>query len=58
MEKLVILDYGSNKVHFYNVDREAPIDEQYIEDLGLYDSNSCYWMVGDFEIIHHKGTLV
>ena len=56
MEKLVILDYSTCTVHVHNLEREDPVTDEYIQDLG-YDASECYWMAGDVEIIHHKGVL-
>ena len=57
MEKLVILDYVVPSVHIYDIDSEADIDEEYIENLG-FNTDSCSWMFGeDVEIIHHKEVL-
>ena len=55
MEKLVILDFNDASVHFYDVDSEADVDEEYISNLGFH---TCLWMFGDeMEIIHHKEVL-
>ena len=56
MEKLVVLDYSTCTVHVYDIEREDPITDEYIDDLGLH-ANDCYWMVGDVDIIQHKETL-
>ena len=57
MEKLVVLDHSNSSVHFYNVDSEANIDEEYIESIGHHASN-CSWMFAeDLDIFHHKGIL-
>jgi len=57
MEKLVILDYVIPSVHIYDVDPEADVDEEYIENLG-FNTNSCNWMFGEeMEIIYHKEVL-
>ena len=37
MEKLVIIDYSDLSVHFYDIDSEANIDEDYLEELGFLD---------------------
>ena len=58
MEDLVILDYNNSTVHFYKVDNDANIDENYIEKLG-FDTNECSWMFAeDIGIIKHKGVLI
>jgi hypothetical protein len=56
MEKLIVLDYSTSKVHVYNVERNEPIDESYVQNLG-YDSSNCNWMAGEIEVIQHKGIL-
>jgi hypothetical protein len=56
MEKLVVLDYSTGTVHVYNLEREDPITDEYIQDLG-YNVSDCYWMAGDVEFINHKGVL-
>ena len=56
MEKLIVLDCSTAKVHVHNVERNKPIDESYVQNLG-YDSSNCNWMAGDLEFIYHKGIL-
>ena len=57
MEELVIIDYNKLAVHFYKVDCDANIDENYIEKLG-FNPNECSWMFAeDIDIIKHKGIL-
>ena len=57
MEDLVILDYSTSTVHFYKVDSNADINDDYIEKLG-FDTNECSWMFAeDIEVIKHKGIL-
>lgn len=58
MEDLVILDYNNSTLHFYKVDNDANIDENYIEKLG-FNTNECSWMFAeDIGIIKHKGVLI
>ena len=58
MEDLVILDYNNSTLHFYKVDNNANIDENYIEKLG-FNTNECSWMFAeDIGIIKHKGVLI
>lgn len=58
MEELVILDYSTSTVHFYKVDSNADIDEEYIERLG-YNTGCCSWMFGEeIDIFKHKGVLL
>ena len=57
MEDLVILDYSTSTVHFYKVDSNADINDDYIEKLG-FNTNECSWMFAeDIEVIKHKGIL-
>ena len=57
MEDLVILDYSTLTVHFYKVDNDTNINNDYIEKLG-FDTNECSWMFAeDIEVIKHKGIL-
>ena len=57
MEDLVILDYSTGSVHFYKVDNNINIDEEYIKILG-FNPDECSWMFAeDIEIIKHKGIL-
>ena len=51
MEKLVVLDYSTLSVHFYDIDTDKDID---IEELGFKESQ-CSWMFGDsMDITFHK----
>ena len=57
MEELVIIDYNKLAVHFYKVDSDANIDENYIEKLG-FNPNECSWMFAEsIDIFKHKGIL-
>ena len=57
MEDLVILDYSTSTVHFYKVDKDTNINDDYIEKLG-FNTNECSWMFAeDIEVIKHKGIL-
>ena len=57
MEDLVILDFNNATVHFYKVDKDTNINDDYIEKLG-FNTNECSWMFAeDIEIIKHKGIL-
>lgn len=55
MEELVIIDYNKSAIHFYKVDNNADINEDYIEKLG-FNTNECSWMFAEnIDIIKHKG---
>ena len=57
MEDLVILDYNTLTVHFYKIDSNADINDDYLEKLG-FDTNECSWIFAeDIEVIKHKGIL-
>ena len=57
MEDLVILDYSTLTVHFYKIDSNADINDDYIEKLG-FNTNECSWIYAeDIEVIKHKGIL-
>ena len=56
-KELVILDYNNSTVHFYKVDADADITEEYIENLG-FNINEVSWVVSEFiDIFKHKGVL-
>ena len=55
MEELVIIDYNKSAIHFYKVDNDVDINEDYIEKLG-FNTNECSWMFAEnLEVIKHKG---
>ena len=57
MEDLIILDFNNATVHFYKVDKDTNINDDYIEKLG-FNTNECSWMFAeDIDIIKHKGIL-
>ena len=57
MEDLVILDFNNATVHFYKVDKDTNINDDYIEKLG-FNTNECSWIFAeDVEVIKHKGIL-
>ena len=57
MEDLVILDFNNATIHFYKVDKDTNINDDYIEKLG-FNTNECSWMFAeDIEVIKHKGIL-
>lgn len=54
MEELVILDYNRSEVHFYRVDFDTEVDEEYIRKLG-HNPDECSWMTGEFiNLIRHR----
>ena len=57
MDDLVILNYNTSEVHFYRVDPNVNIDEDYIRKLG-HNPDECSWMQGEYiDIIRHKGII-
>ena len=57
MKDLVILDFNNATVHFYKVDKDTNINDDYIEKLG-FNTNECSWIFAeDVEVIKHKGIL-
>ena len=56
MEKLVILEYSTNTVHIYDINRAESIDDEYITQLG-YNVDDCYWMTGQIGFAYHRGVL-
>ena len=57
MEELVILDYSNSSVHFYKVDNNTNINDDYIENLG-FNINECSWMyTEDIDVFKHKGII-
>lgn len=55
MRQLIILDYSTTTVHFYQVADYIAINEEYIEKLGHHASN-CEWMVGNnIDTVNHIG---
>ena len=56
-EDLVILDYNTSTIHFYKVDADTDITEEYIEKLG-FNINEVSWMVSEFiDVFKHKRIL-
>ena len=58
MEQLVIVDISCPaQVHIYNVDKDANIDEAYIESLG-FNTDYCQWAFGEnIDVTFHKEVL-
>lgn len=57
MLELVILDYSTGTVHFYKVDSNCTVDDEYINSLG-FDINSSSWMIANkIDMFEHKGIL-
>ena len=57
MEDLVILDFNNATVHFYKVDKDTNINDDYIEKLG-FNPDECSWMYAeDIDVFKHKGII-
>lgn len=55
-KKLVILDYSKNQVHIFNTE-DINIDDTYVENLG-FNTNQCYYIYGNIDILEHLGILL
>lgn len=54
MEELVILNFNTSEVHFYKIEYDIDVNEEYIKKLG-HNPDECSWMCGEFiNIIKHK----
>ena len=54
MNELVILNYDTLEVHFYKIDNDIEVTEDFIKSLG-HNPDECSWMFGEFiNIIKHK----
>lgn len=54
MDELVILNYGTLEVHFYKINNDIEVTEDFINSLG-HNPDECSWMTGEFiNIIKHK----
>ena len=57
MEDLVILDFNNATVHFYKVDKDTNINDDYIEKLG-FNPDECSWMYAeDIDVFKHKSII-
>ena len=57
MNDLIIVDCNTSSTHFYKVDYDADIDEDYLEKLGFH-VNECFWLFAEnIEVIKHKDIL-
>ena len=57
MEDLVILDFNNATVHFYKVDKDTNINDDYIEKLG-FNPDECSWIYAeDIDVFKHKGII-
>lgn len=57
MEELVIMDYSTSIVHFYQVDTNKRIDGDFILNLG-FNPSSCSWMYDKFiDVRKHRNIL-
>lgn len=46
MKKLIIIHYPSSTIHVFKLERETPVDEEYIESLG-FSLSECHWIAGE-----------
>lgn len=57
MEKLVIMDFSTSTIHFYQVDTDRKIDDNFIIDLG-FNPSSCSWIYDKFiDVKKHRNIL-
>lgn len=57
MNDLITVYFNTPSIHFYKVDYDADIDEDYLEKLGFH-ANECFWLFAEnIEIIKHKDIL-
>ena len=57
MEELVIMDFSTSTIHFYQVDTDRRIDYNFIIDLG-FNPSSCSWIYDKFiDVRKHKNIL-
>lgn len=59
MEKLIILDFATGKVHIYPIAENADtenLQSEMFRLLGCKESD-CLWMISKDEIIFHKEVL-
>ena len=57
MEKLIILDYATGTVHFYDIDPSVDINDEFIESLGFKESETLWMCVEDLTLTFHKEAL-
>ena len=57
MEELVIMDYSTSTIHFYQIDSDRVIDDDFILNLG-FNPSSCSWIYDKFiDIRKHRNIL-
>ena len=55
-KKLIILDYLTGVVHWYDIDAKIDVTPQYIQSIGFKPDNVVY-MFGDLQTREHPGIL-
>ena len=57
MEELVIMDYSTSTIHFYQIDSDRVIDDDFILNLG-FNPSSCSWIYNKFiDVRKHRNIL-
>lgn len=57
MQKLIVLDYCSAKVHIYDVSPYLDIDDEFVYDVLGFNEDETKWMSGDLNIEFHNDVL-
>lgn len=53
---LMVLDYASGAVHFYNHEETAEVNDEVVSSLG-FNLDECCWMDGkNIQMVTHSGT--
>ena len=57
MEELVIMDFSTSTIHFYQIDSDRVIDNDFILNLG-FNPSSCSWIYDKFiDVRKHRNIL-
>ena len=57
MEELVIMDYSTSTIHFYQINSDRVIDDDFILNLG-FNPSSCSWIYDKFiDVRKHRNIL-
>lgn len=59
--KLIILDYSTGIVHFYDAEQQESIDidwDSVVDSLGYNLNNVNYMVSTDIEVFKHKGVVI
>ena len=57
MEEVVIMDFSTSTIHFYQIDSDRVIDNDFILNLG-FNPSSCSWIYDKFiDVRKHRNIL-